>query len=79
MCLIYFFFPFRFVLFFRGTANDRTEGQLAQPILELLQHLFPKQTHSGARTEKRGLLPPHTHPIAPLLLPCGKGSLTTLG
>ncbi|XP_053065128.1 uncharacterized protein LOC106981807 [Acinonyx jubatus] len=40
----------------RGTANDRAEGRLAQPILELLQHLFPKQTRSGARTERRGLL-----------------------
>lgn len=55
MCSI-FFFACWFVLFSRGTANDRTEGQLAQPILELLQHLFPKQTYSGARTERKGLL-----------------------
>lgn len=73
MCLIYFFFPFRFVLFFRGTANDRTEGQLAQPILELLQHLFPKQTHSGARTERRGLLPPPHTPHRSLAAPLWEG------
>lgn len=51
-------------MFFRGTANDRAEGWLAQPILELLQHLFTKHTHSGARTERRGLLahtPSPTH------------------
>lgn len=53
MCLILFFlFPFRFVLFFRGTANDRAEGRLAQPIPEPLQHRFP--THCGAGTEGRG-------------------------
>lgn len=56
-----FFFPFRFGLFFRGPANDnRAEGRSAPPIPERLQHLFPKQTHSGARTERRGPLA-HTH------------------
>lgn len=75
MCSI-FFFACWFVLFFRGTANDRTEGQLAQPILELLQHLFPKQTYSGARTERKGLLahtPSPAHGL--LLLLGGKGNL----
>ncbi|XP_043779288.1 translation initiation factor IF-2-like isoform X2 [Cervus elaphus] len=36
----------------RGTANDRAEGRLAQPIPEPLQHRFP--THCGAGTEGRG-------------------------
>lgn len=41
----------------RGPANDnRAEGRLAPPIPEPLQHLFPKLTHSGARTERRGPL-----------------------
>lgn len=45
----------------RGPANDnRAEGRPAPPIPERLQHLFPKQTHSGARTERRGPLA-HTH------------------
>ena len=44
ICLIFFssfLFPFRFVLFFRGTANDKAEGRLAQPIPEPLQRRFP--------------------------------------
>ncbi|XP_075853115.1 uncharacterized protein LOC109730105 [Microcebus murinus] len=63
----------------RGTANDRAEGRLAQPILELLQHLFPKQAQSGRRTERRGLLahtPPLPRPPAP---PCGEGSQAVSG
>ncbi|XP_058556540.1 uncharacterized protein LOC131495551 [Neofelis nebulosa] len=67
----------------RGTANDRAEGRLAQPILELLQHLFPKQTRSGARTERRGLLahaprcPSGDH--SPLAAPVWEGQPGTLG
>ncbi|XP_047560009.1 uncharacterized protein LOC125085576 [Lutra lutra] len=59
----------------RGTANDRAEGRLAHPILEPLQHLFPKQTYSGARTERRGLLAPRpSRTLAPLLLPTGRAA-----
>ena len=71
----FFLFPFRFVLFFRGTANDRAEGRLAQPIPEPLQHRFP--THCGAGTERRGRpAPAPPLPRGPLALLGEKGSWT---
>lgn len=78
ICLIsfsFFLFPFRFVLFFRGTANDRAEGRLAQPIPEPLQRRFP--AHTVVQGQRGGGCWPRASPArGPRPLPGEEGSWT---
>lgn len=76
MCTI-FFFPFQFVLFFRGPANDRAEGQRASCPSQSWSccSTFPKQTHSRASTERRGCwLTAPPLPLAPFCCPEGRAA-----